>query len=73
MDFNKLAIDLITEIKASGITDDYLAHYLFMSDQAFARKRDTDSFTTGDLTTLAAMSVTLVGGSVLIDFMESNK
>lgn len=73
MDFNKLAIELIREIKSLGITDNYIAHHLGISRQAFARRRDTDNFTTSDLTTLAAMSITLVGGSVLVDFMEGRK
>jgi len=70
MDFNKLVIDLVQEIKAFGITYIVMAKHLGISRQAFDRRLRTNCFTTEDLTRLSAMSVTWCGGTVLVDFVE---
>ena len=75
MDYNAIAADILQELKAHARrTDAEIAERLGISRQAFARRRDTNSLTTEDITTLSAWLVTAFGGGFYIDkyFKESN-
>ena len=65
---NDLANNLVKEITDFGLPKRSIAKRLGISRQAFDRRLKTNSLTTDNLTVIAAMSVTLCGGSVLVDF-----
>jgi DNA invertase Pin-like site-specific DNA recombinase len=70
VDFTKLAHNLLIELKERGISKATIARRLGVSRQALYRRIAENRLTTEDLTIIAAMSVTMVGGNVLIDFLE---
>lgn len=66
MDFNKLAKDIVCELKEGGVTYRIMSNRCGISRQAFARRLHTNSLTTEDLTILGSMSVVLVGNGTAL-------
>jgi predicted ArsR family transcriptional regulator len=63
MDFNRIAAELVAELKTRARrTDAEIAERLGISRQAYVRRRDTNNLTTENLTVLSAWLVTEFGG-----------
>lgn len=74
MDYNQIAKDIIAELKSSkvacssgGHSDVEIARILGISRQAYLRRRNSDSLTTNDITTLSAHLVTAHGGGFYLN------
>lgn len=68
MDYNKIAQDIISELKNNHhVTDIQIAQRLGISRQAYTRRRDSDALTTDDITSLSAWLITAFGGGFYID------
>lgn len=68
MDFNKIAEEVILELKTHAKrTDKEIAERIGISRQAYIRRRDTNSLTTENLTSLAIWSIVGFGGGWWID------
>lgn len=68
MDYNKIAQEIISELKSSHyVTDIQIAQRLGISRQAYARRRESNTLTTDDITSLSAWLVTAFGGGFYID------
>lgn len=68
MDYNAIAADILQELKDyAKQTDENIAERLGISRQEFARRRDTNSLTTEDITTLSVWLVEAFDGGFYID------
>lgn len=71
MDYNYIAKLIVGELKGMYFCNDYqIATRLGISRQAYARRRDTNSLTTEDITILSAWLVTAFGGGEYINTLE---
>lgn len=73
MDFSKLAQDLVKEILEFGISKAILAKRLGIARPTLYHKIKANTFTVQDLNVLGAVSVTLCGGNVLMNFIKPSK
>lgn len=72
LDFTELSLDLIKEINQSGITKIQIARWLGISRQALDIRMKKGRFNTEDLTILATKSIVLCGGSVMLEYLDSD-
>ncbi len=68
MDYNRIASDIIDELKVHARrTDGEIAERLGISRQAYIRRKGTNSLTTDDITSLSSWLVTSFGGGFYIN------
>lgn len=72
LDFDKLADDLIAEMKSLGIPMTEIAQRLGITRQCLHTRIKKHTLTTRNLTTLATMSITRCGGSVMLEYLEAD-
>jgi len=68
MDFNKIATDIVGELKSNfHRTDTEIAERLGISRQAYLRRRDNNALTSEDLTVLSAWLIAGNGGGFYLN------
>ncbi len=68
MDYNAIAADIIAELKGHARRSDAeIAERLGISRQAYLRRRNSNSLTTDDITSLSSWLVTAFGGGFYFD------